>query len=60
MKKIYMKPAMQVVMVQQQHMLCNSKSGYGSRQVTGLGDGDGTDKFFEFDDDDIDDTEYDR
>lgn len=61
MKKVYLKPAVQVVEVQQQNMLCGSGSAKLSAgyQVDGLGDGD-ADKLFDFEDDDFEDIDIDR
>lgn len=33
MKKAYEKPAMRVVRIQQQHIICTSPGGYGGRSV---------------------------
>ena len=54
MKKTYLKPAWQVIELKQQGCLL---AGSG-KQVGGLGEG--ADKLFDFDGDDIDDTDVDR
>ena len=58
MKKTYLKPAWQVIELKQQGcLLAGSKHG-ADYKVGGLGEG--ADKLFNFDDDDIEDTEVDR
>ena len=58
MKKTYLKPAWQVVELKQQGcLLAGSKHG-ADYKVGGLGEG--ADKLFNFDGDDIEDTDVDR
>ena len=58
MKKTYLKPAWQVVELKQQGCLLAGSSHGADYKVGGLGEG--ADKLFDFDGDDIDDTDVDR
>lgn len=58
MKRKYLRPVMQMIeLTQQGCLLAGSKHG-ADYKVGGLGEG--ADKLFDFDDDDIEDTEVDR
>ena len=58
MKKEYIKPEMLVVALQQQGCLLAGSAKSGEHLVKGLGEG--TDKIFDLNDDDFDDSYVDR
>ena len=58
MKKTYLKPEWQVVELKQQGCLLTGSKHGADYKVGGLGEG--ADKLFNFDDDDIEDSDVDR